>query len=148
MDQKRITFIIDSDMKNVPLIGMSVNRLSLAASFSTIDAFNIELCVVEAVTNSIKHCYKGNVGHEVKVVLTLTSEEMVFDICDVGPPMASTMLDNAVLACPIDEASDIDSIPEGGRGLGIMREIMDRVDYRSEKGENCLTLRKRLPGRG
>lgn len=147
MDLKRVTFIIDSHMKNVPLIGMSVNRLCLAASFSTIDAFNIELCVVEAITNSIRHCYGGKVGHEVKVVLTLTQNEIVLDICDIGPPMECDRLKKAIIQCPADDDYDIGSIPEGGRGLGIIREIMDSVVYRSEKGENCLTLRKRLPGK-
>lgn len=147
MEQKRVTFIIDSDMKNVPLIGMSVNRLCLATSFSTMDAFNIELCVVEAVTNSIRHCYRGEGGHQVKVVLTFTREHIVLDICDKGPPMAPSMLDNAVLTCPIDEECGIEGIPEGGRGLGIIREIMDSVEYRSKAGENCLTLTKRLPGK-
>lgn len=148
MDFKRITFIIESHMQNVPLIGMSVNKLCLAASFSAIDAFNIELCVVEAVTNSIRHCYGGETGHEVKVRFTLTQEDIVLDICDVGPPMEPDKLEKAAIQCPEADDYDIESISEGGRGLGIMKEIMDSVIYESEKGENCLTLRKKLPGKG
>jgi len=145
MDHKRITFIIESDMQNAPLIGMSVNRLCLAAAFSTIEAFNIELCVVEAITNSIRHCYGGKVGHEVKVVLTFTKADIVLDICDIGPPMERDLLDRAVIQCPVGENDNIESIAEGGRGLAIIKEIMDSVVYRSEGGENCLTLRKKLP---
>jgi serine/threonine-protein kinase RsbW len=148
MGHRRITFIIESDMKNAPLIGMSVNRLCLAVSFSTIEAFNIELCVVEAITNSIRHCYGGKVGHEVKVVLTFTQEDIVLDICDIGPPMEPDILDRAVIQCPVSDDYDIENIAEGGRGLGIIKEIMDSVVYGSEKGENCLTLRKKLPGKG
>jgi serine/threonine-protein kinase RsbW len=147
MDHKRITFIIDSDMQNTPLIGMAVNRLCLSASFSTIEAFNIELCVVEAITNSIRHCYGGKVGHEVKVVLTFTQEDIVLDICDIGPPMEPDLLDSAAIQCPEGDDYDIESLAEGGRGLGIIKEIMDSVMYRSEKGENCLTLTKKLPGK-
>jgi len=134
-------------MENVPLVGMSVNRLCLAASFSALDAFNIELCVVEAITNSIRHCYGGKTGQEVKVVLTFTTEEVVVDICDIGPPMEARLLDKAAIQCPTVHARGIEAIPEGGRGLGIMREIMDSVAYRSEGGVNCLTLKKRLPGK-
>jgi len=134
-------------MENVPLVGMSVNRLCLAASFSALDAFNIELCVVEAITNSIRHCYGGKTGREVKVVLTFTTEEVVVDICDFGPPMEAGLLDKAAIQCPTVHARGIEAIPEGGRGLGIMREIMDSVAYRSEGGVNCLTLKKRLPGK-
>jgi len=147
MDFTRVTFLIDSQMENVPLVGMSVNRLCLAASFSTLEAFNIELCVVEALTNSIRHCYGGKAGHEVKVVLTFTSEDVVLDICDFGPPMEAGLLEKAVIHCPIGDEFSIEFIPEGGRGLAIMREIMDSVVYRSESGVNCLTLKKRRPGK-
>jgi len=145
MDHKRITFIIESNMENAPLIGMSVNRLCLAASFSTMEAFNIELCVVEAITNSIRHCYGGKGGHEVKVVLTFTQEDIVLDICDRGPPMEPDILDKAAIQCPEGDNYDIESLAEGGRGLGIIKEIVDSVVYRSLKGENCLTLKKKLP---
>jgi len=147
MDHKRITFIIESIMENAPLIGMSVNRLCLAASFSTMEAFNIELCVVEAITNSIRHCYGGKGGHEVKVVLTFTQEDIVLDICDIGPPMTPDILDKAAIQCPDVDNYDIESLAEGGRGLGIIKEIMDSVVYRSLNGENCLTLKKKLPGK-
>ena len=145
MDIKRVKFIIDSNLENVPLIGMSVNKLCLSSSFPSLDAFNIELCVVEAVTNSIRHCYGGEAGHEVKVVFTVTQEDIVLEICDTGPPMKPEVLDKAVIECPGEDTRDIECVAEGGRGLGIMKEIMDSVGYRSEKGENCLTLRKRLP---
>jgi len=145
MEFKRVTFLIESHMENVPLVGMSVNRLCLAASFSTLDAFNIELCVVEAITNSIRHCYGGKAGHEVKIVLTFTSEDVVLDICDIGPPMEAGLLEKAVIPCPFGDENGIECIPEGGRGLAIMREIMDSVFYQSDGGVNCLTLKKRLP---
>ncbi|MBW1783824.1 MAG: ATP-binding protein [Deltaproteobacteria bacterium] len=147
MDLKRVNFIIDSDIQNVPLIGMSVNKLCLSASFSTIDAFNIELCVVEAITNSIRHSYSEEIGHEVKVVFTLTQEDIVIDICDTGPSMDPDLLDRAVIQYPEGNDNEIETIAEGGRGLGIIKEIMDSVVYRSEIGENCLSMRKRLPGK-
>jgi len=145
MGLKSVKFIIDSDIENVPLIGMAVNKLCLSVSFSTIDSFNIELCVVEAVTNCIRHSYGEKAGSEVKVVFAVTQEDIVLDICDTGPPMHPDILNKAVIKCPEGGDDDIESIAEGGRGLGIMKEIMDSVTYRSEKGENCLTMIKKLP---
>ena len=145
MGIKSVKFIIYSNLENIPLIGMSVNKLCSSAFFSDMDSFNIELCVVEAVTNSIRHCYGGQAGYEVKVVFTVTQENIVLEICDTGPPMKPGVLDKAVLECPGEDTRDIECIAEGGRGLGIMKEIMDSVTYRSEEGENCLTLIKKLP---
>jgi serine/threonine-protein kinase RsbW len=146
MGIKSVKFTIDSNLENVPLIGMSVNKLCSSTSFSDIDSFSIELCVVEAITNSIKHSYCGESGHEITVVFTLTQEDVTFDICDIGAcSMDPEVLDKAVIEPPGINISDIEGIAEGGRGLGIMKEIMDRVVYRSEEGENCLTLIKKLP---
>jgi len=145
MDVRSVKFIIDSNLENVSLIGMSVNKICSSTSFSAIDCFNVELCVVEAVTNSIKHSYHGEAGHEIKVVFTLTQKDITFDIYDTGAPMNPGVLDKAHIISPGDDATDLESIAEGGRGLGIMKEIMDSVTYRSEKGENRLTLVKELP---
>ena len=146
MGIRSVKFIIDSNLENVPLIGMSVNKLCSSTSFSDIDSFNIELCVVEAVTNSIKHSCRGESGQEIKVVFTLSQEDVTLDICDAGTcSMDPEALDKAVIKPPGDNITDIEGVAEGGKGLGIMKEIMDSVIYRSEEGENCLTLRKRLP---
>ena len=149
MGFRSVKFTIDSNLENVPFIGMSVNKLCSSTSFSDIDSFNIELCVVEAVTNSIKHSCCGEPGHEIKVVFTLTQEDVTLDICDTGAcSMNTEVLDKAVIKAPGDDVIDIENIAEGGRGLGIMKEIMDSVIYRSKEGgrENCLTLIKKLPG--
>ncbi len=34
------------------------------------------------------------------------------------------------------EPDDLDSIPEGGKGLAIMKEIMDSLDCKTEEGLN------------
>ena len=148
MGIRSVKFIIDSNLENIPLIGMSVNRLCSSVSFSDIDSFNIELCVVEAITNSIKHSCCGESGHEIKVVFTLTKEDVTLDISDTGAcSMNPEVLDQAVIKPPGDDITDIECIAEGGRGLGIMKEIMDSVTYRSEEGENRLTLVKKLPAK-
>ena len=57
MSLRKVKLIIESDLDDVPLVGIAVNRFCSYAAFSETDAFNIELCVIEAVTNSIKHAY-------------------------------------------------------------------------------------------
>jgi len=42
----------------------------------------------------------------------------------------------------IDE-NDIDSVPESGRGLPIMKTIMDNITYKTVNGKNCLTMIKK-----
>ncbi len=142
MGLRKVKLIIESDLNDVPLVGIAVNRFCVYADFSETDAFNVELCVIEAVTNSIKHAYGGESGQEVVVTFTLSDAEAVFEICDKGTPMDPGRLKRADLSASHIEKLNIDSVADCGRGLGIMKEIMDRVEYRSEKDRNCLVLKK------
>jgi len=144
MGLRKVKIIIENELDDIPLVGIAVNRFCSYAAFSETDAFNIELCVIEAVTNCIKHAYGENTGEEVIVTFTLSDSEAVFEICDKGKPMDPERLKNADLAKTHSATQSIDTLAECGRGLGIMKEIMDDVDYRSENGTNCLILKKRL----
>lgn len=72
--------IIDSDVSDVFLIGLSVNRICLEIPVSEIEAYQIEVCVVEAVNNTIKHAYGNEKGHEVEVLIDVNEEWIVFTL--------------------------------------------------------------------
>ena len=81
-------------------------------------------------------------GYEVVIIFTLSDKEAVFEICDKGKPMDPERLKKADLATSHVEKQHIDSIADCGRGLGIMKEIMDGVEYRTGDELNCLVLKK------
>lgn len=141
----RIQLTISSELENVRLVAMCISKLSVFAGFSEMEAFGIELCVVEAVTNAIEHAYGLVSGHEVKVACALGREGLEIRVCDRGTPMAPELL-----ACAGREAFECDpgnleDLSSRGRGLAIIKEIMDRVSYHSDGGENCLLMFKNLP---
>ncbi len=144
MKLRKIKLIIESDLDDIPLVGIAVNGFCSYADFSETNASNVELCVVEAVTNSIKHAYGKECGREVMITITFSESEAVFEICDKGKSMNPERLKKADLAASQHENRNIEAISESGRGLGIMKEIMDGVDYRSENGCNCMILKKRV----
>jgi len=81
------------------------------------------------------------------VVFTLSADELTIDIYDTGLALDTGLLERADIAAIEHDISDIENIAEKGRGLPIIKEIMDRVSYKSEGGKNCLTLKKKLPSR-
>lgn len=142
---KKIQFVIDSDLANVSLVGMAVNKICSQIPLSDIESCSVELCVVEAVNNSIIHAYGRRGGQSVAVSLVLYSDRLVIEICDEGSPMEQDVLhrEDPLYVDP----DDIGTIPEGGRGIAIIREIMDSVDYRTEAGRNYLRLMKKTDRR-
>jgi serine/threonine-protein kinase RsbW len=135
---QRVHLSIESKLDHVSLIGVLVRALATQLGYGNMDSFQIELAVVEAVNNSIEHSYLGEPNKKVDVSLAIGEGNFVLTIADDGIPMPSKVLAES------DESASSDDFPEGGRGLDIIRQVMDSVTY--ERGSrNSLHLIKRLP---
>ncbi|NQU03691.1 MAG: ATP-binding protein [Syntrophaceae bacterium] len=142
MGSKKIRFVIDSDLANVSLVGMAVHKICSEIPLSDMESYSIELCVVEAVNNSIIHAYDNKRGNSVEINFVLHSDRLILEICDEGTSMTPDKLDQRDVFSV--DPDDIESIPEGGRGLAIIKEVMDSVAYRTEDGKNYFTLMKKI----
>jgi len=137
MDSKKITFAIDSNLKDVSLIGLSINKICSQIPLTDVEVYQIEACVVEAINNTIEHAYQHTTGHRVEVNVNLYLDRIAFKVCDTGlsmKPAISPALDF--------DPKDIDQLPEGGMGLFIIHQIMDQVTYRTDNGQNILEMTK------
>ncbi len=144
MDCKRIKLIIESKLENVSLISMAINKLCSLSHLSDVESCQIELCVVEALNNSIIHAYGREAGHEVEVVFTLYGDRLILDVRDTGKAMDQSYLKKAKISSFENDSNDLDNIQESGRGLAIIKECMDSVVYETKDGKNCLTMMKKL----
>ena len=128
----RIHLTIDSNLADVFLVGLLINSASRFVGLDETEAYQMELCVVEAVNNTIRHAYGGQAGHEVAVSAAISPSRLEFSVADRGSPISGD-----VLACRLREKLR--------RAREIMREVMDQVDYESRGGVNCLRMTKRIP---
>jgi serine/threonine-protein kinase RsbW len=139
--EKSISLNIESRLENIGLIGDAVRGIcdSLFADEKT--CYGFELCVVEAVTNSIKHAYDMATDHIVEVLISIFNDRIEFQICDTGKSMDFT--DRLLHPGALDfDPEKRPTIPEGGMGLYIIGSTMDEVHYESNYGKNILTLVK------
>lgn len=142
---KKIKFIIDSDLENAALIGMAINKLCSLIPLSDVESFQIELCAIEAINNSIIHAYGREINHEVETVFRLYGDRLILDVFDAGKSMDQNCLKNAKISSFGDDPKAIDDIPESGRGLAVIKEIMDSITYETKDGKNCFTMIKKTP---
>ncbi len=143
----KIRLIIDSDFENVPLIGSAIRNLCSLIPFSDIESDQVELCLVEAVNNCIEHAYGKQKGHDVEVIVSLNQDGIVLEICDTGKAMDQSRLENIDMPFQEIDIEDLDSIPEEGRGLPIMKAVMDAMSYKTENRKNCLSMIKNTGSR-
>jgi serine/threonine-protein kinase RsbW len=138
-EELQLRLVIPSSIDNIVLVGPAVNAICQGLSLSPQDASQIELCVIEAVTNAIKHAYAGHPGNTVEVRVSTQADRLILQICDSGQAMT----------CDISQTFDFDptdipNLPEGGMGLFLMYSLMDEVSYTSHQGTNILTMTKTL----
>jgi anti-sigma regulatory factor (Ser/Thr protein kinase) len=140
LSERRITLAITSDLHNVPLVGQTVERLCTLIPLSDIESHQIALCVVEAVNNAIVHAYGKETQHEVEVIFQQYPDHLILQICDTGRAMDPKCLEPQT-SSPLDfDPCRLNSIPEKGLGLAIIKVTMDDVTYTTSEGKNVLSL--------
>jgi CheY-like chemotaxis protein len=117
-------------------IGTAVNQLSLSAvamGFCSYDLDNnIKLAITEAITNAMEHGNKWDEAKTVCITMQCDKNRIEISILDQGDGFEVSELPD-----PTDE---VNLLSERGRGVFLMRSIMDEVHY--AKPGNCITLIK------
>ena len=132
-----ITLVIDSCLDHVFLVGVAVRGIARDAGLDELCAAQVELAVVEGVNNAIEHAYRGVRGQRFEVLVGVAGQRLTIEIADSG---LSMQWDAECAAAELRALSD--PLADGGRGLMIIREVMDEVGYRSAGGRNILSLTK------
>jgi len=126
-------------------------RLAELLGFSDSDSHLVILAVDEALTNIIRHAYKGERERCIEVTFRLLSKTggrvpqrtLEIVLLDDGVPVDPKRLRPR----PLKEVP-IDELKPGGLGLYFIRKNMDRVEFRRLGGRNLLRLTKALPPAG
>ncbi len=136
----KLDLVIDSCFEDINLVGLCIRTLA-SKLFDKDQCDQIEICVVEVVTNCIKHSYKGMGGQKVYVSYQAYDDRLVIDIADSGIAINRELVEKESKNFDIDK-SDIDNLPEGGMGLKIIKTWMDEVHYKTVDNLNHCILVK------
>lgn len=139
MDTRALRLIIESKLENVSLVGTAVQQVCLQANFSESDAFQVQLAIVEAVNNVIKHAYDNAPGHDVEIGMAFYDDKLVMTLTDTGKTLSAHEAPTLEF-----DPDDIDALPESGMGLFIIHSVMDDIAYQTCEGRNVQTFVKYL----
>ena len=104
---KDVDFFVEKKLKR---IGLNESQLA-----------DVAISVTEAVTNAVVHGNKGDPNKRVWVNLEIKPDEVVITVKDQGKGF-----DPCLVPCPIEEENILRRV---GRGIFILRSLMDQVDY-------------------
>jgi serine/threonine-protein kinase RsbW len=140
--EPELNLAIDSRLENVPLLSQAIRGACASLGLPEQALGEVELCVVEAVTNCIEHGYANQPGHSIRVRVAAEEEGLVITLMDQGEPIP----ENRLPPPPEPEVpEDPHLLAEGGRGIFLLFAMMDRVEYERSAEGNRLTLVKLYP---
>lgn len=125
-----------SELGHIEGVVTEVVALCRACGFSQRQCnFNVPMALTEALANAIMRGNGGDTTKHVLVHAELTVQQLIVDVCDEGPGFDLT----AVVQGP-DDATWLER--EQGRGVFLMRTLMDRVENAGpdERGGHRLRL--------
>ncbi len=133
----RWTLTVNSDVRQLARIGEFVVQAGYAAGLNERALFAVELACDEACSNVIEHGYAGQPG-EIHIACHVSDADFVIEVVDQGPPF------DPLSVKPAPAARSIDDISVGGRGVYLIRKLMDTVTYQYDPHlGNRLTMTKR-----
>jgi sigma-B regulation protein RsbU (phosphoserine phosphatase) len=94
---------------------------------------DIQLAVGEAAGNAVRYGRKPEGRSEIRVLCTLDGVDVIVTVADEGPGFDLAAIDARGLP---------DRFASGGRGLFLMRQLMDRVDFLPTKDGTTVVLAK------
>lgn len=133
-----------SELKDLLLVWPWVESLALAYAIPASTQFAILLCLEEALSNVIRHGYRGRAGETLTVDCARNeSSELVLTVEDQAPPFDPLTAPEAENR---PDPSSLDELKPGGRGIRLMRRFAGSLAYQRLDGGNRLTMRFVIPG--
>ncbi len=97
-------------------------------------AYHLNLVLTEAMVNAIKHANANDPDKLVHICITIAGTRLIIKVFDFGQGFDI----NAV------PPPDVERLEERGRGIFLIKTLMDSVVYRRVSGGNVLQMSKRL----
>jgi serine/threonine-protein kinase RsbW len=134
---------LKSQLDELALLWPWVEALAAVYSVPAGTAFAIHLCLEEALSNIVRHGYRGQPDHTITVDCSSPgANDLVFTVEDQAPPF-DPLAPSAAAETPLP--SSIDDLRPGGTGIRLLRKFAGSLSYRRLASGNRLTIGFVLP---
>ncbi|MCG5243547.1 ATP-binding protein [Azospirillum doebereinerae] len=129
--------VVSSSLENVRLLADAACG-ALAPVLGDMDLIKVQIGLVEAANNVVKHACRDREDHTLSLSCTVSGGVVTLVLEDDGFPPAVDLNRNAAAsgAGPVP-----DGMAESGRGLWLMRQCFASIRFESGNGLNRLFLR-------
>ena len=134
-----VSMTISSEPAHLPIVRAAIEKMCRMLHFDAKDADGVVLSADEALTNIIKHAYRGNNDQKIEIELSPIGADnptgLQIRLSDTGRRVDPEKI----------KSRDLDDVRPGGLGVHIMTECMDQVDFQQrDEGGTTLTMIKNI----
>lgn len=97
-------------------------------------AYHLNLVLTEAMVNAIKYAHDSDPDKSVHILINITEDELYIKVYDYGQGFDINTI----------QSPDFENPEDQGRGIFIMKCLMDSVSYKKLNDANVLELTKKL----
>ncbi|KAF1086206.1 Sensor histidine kinase YpdA [Sporotomaculum syntrophicum] len=138
LKQKQVEYRVKNKLEEIPILAADVEDFAAANNLPAQLNFQVNLCLDELLTNTISYGFPEGGEHEILVTIDLQEKMLVITIQDDG------MAFNPLKQSKPDLSLGIDERAVGGLGIHLVRNLMDKIEYRREAGKNILVMEKQI----
>ncbi len=135
--------ILKSQLDDMALLWPWVEALAVEYAIPSATLFGVHLCLEEAISNVIRHGYRGQPGNTITVdCASPAPRELFFTVEDQAPPfdpVTASLIEDEPVSSPADY------LRPGGRGILLMRSFAGTLAYQRLAAGNRLTIGFALP---
>lgn len=136
----RLSFRLSSTMESVSEVEAAADKLAAEAGLDEDQRFHVTMAVREAAVNAVLHGNEYDPAREIAVGLENTGKDLVFTIADQGRGFSPESVP--------DPLAPENLLRGTGRGIFLIRSLMDEVHFRQLHPGTELTLVKHLAEAG
>lgn len=137
-NQTSYRMVIESDLNNVQKVEKLTEKIAEYMHFSDEEKDSLAIAVTEIVGNAIVHGNKKDKNKNVTIDFEYKNDSITVLIQDEGKGFSVNDIAN-----PLEPEN---LLKESGRGIFIVRALMDQVDFKSNKQGTQVRLVKKTKG--
>jgi serine/threonine-protein kinase RsbW len=96
--------------------------------------YHLNLVLTEALANAIEHAPQSDKDEQLRVHIHIDGDYLCIKVYDHGEGFDLNQV----------QMPDFETLDEGGRGIFVIRQLMDSVEYHKSADGNVLEMRKKL----
>ena len=132
------TITLKSDLAELRRLAAQIEDFGRTCGLDRESVLKLNLVLEELTANIIVHGYRGEGEHFIHIRLELMNQDLRVQIEDEAEPFDPLQQKMPDIDRPLDKR------PIGGLGILFVRQLIDELDYRRERGRNILTMKQRI----